>query len=128
MISFVAFNGGVAKSSSPLTTRVSTLEDCIELYWLSPGVDGQASANRPLAHTNVVAASPRIEPLWLSDAKYTRLACTSARATAATSPQTWAVGKVMSLASDMNHRPLGSPLAAASHDSRVIGPEIGAAA
>jgi hypothetical protein len=69
MISFVAFNGGVAKSSWPLITRVSTFDDCIELYWLSPGDAGHASASRPLAHRNVEPASPRIEPLWLSDAK-----------------------------------------------------------
>src|SRR3954447_21602346 len=109
MISFVALSGGVAKSSAPLITIVSTFDDCMVAYWLSPGVDGHASANRPFAHRKLEPGSPRIEALWLSEAKYWRAACTSARETAATSPHTSAVGKVRSVANDMNHRPLASP-------------------
>ena len=54
-------------------------------------------------------------------------AAASARDAAPTSPQTWACGKAISAISDMNHKPLASPLAAESHESTVIGDEIGAA-
>src|SRR6476646_5992916 len=46
---------------------------------------------------------------------------------AASSPHTNDCGKAMSAIRDMNQNPLASPFAAESHESIVIGDEIGAA-
>ena len=76
---------------------------------------------------NSVPGSPRIESRrWVSE-KCRCAAPTSARETAARSPQTNDLGNVRSAARDISQNPLASPFAAASHESKIIGAEIGAA-
>src|SRR6266511_152732 len=107
---------------------VSTLDVRTRLYSSSPGAAGQASVSRPPPQMSALAASPRLEPRFcVPEEKLSRAACASALPTAAYSPQTNNFGNKRSPRTDANQNPLASPSAAESHESRIIGAEIGAA-
>ena len=54
--------GGVEKSSSPPTSRVSTFDVRTWLYSFSSGAAGQASTSRPPPQMYVVVVRPRFVP------------------------------------------------------------------
>ena len=101
----------------------------------APGCTGSSSGLRrpgvrpgaPPAQMKSVPGLPRIEPRSPPAEKYASAVGASWIPVAASSPHTNDSGKARSAISDMNQNPLASPFAAESHESIVIGAEIGAA-
>ena len=124
--SFVAFCGGVAKSSSPPTSSVSTFDVRTRSYSRVAG-PGQASTSCPPNQLKSVPGLPRIVPRS-PDAKSRCAASTSLEAMAAISPQTNDSGNASWASSDWNQKPLASPSSAAIQESIVMGAESGPSA
>ena len=98
------------------------------LYSSSSGV-GRPGIGQPAAAPDEAGAgSPRIESRCRRRTRSTRARRRRRRAAAAASwPQTNGFGNAMSPSSDWSQNPLASPSSADSHESSVIGAEIGAA-
>src|SRR3954453_3966681 len=128
MSSSVALPAGVAKSSAPLITSVSVLDVRTRAYSFSPGAAGHAPRSRPPAQRKSVPGLPRIEPRSVAGANASPALAASARAVAATSPQTCARGNTRAAITDCSQNPLESPFPAASQESMVNGAERGAEA
>ena len=127
-ISRVAFTAGVETSSVPPIMRVSTFDVRMWLYCASSRLAGHASASRPPPQAKSLPGSPMAEPrLWLSEAKYSLAAWSSAEPMAAYSPQTCIFGNMSSAISDDSQKPLASPLAADRQASRMTGAANGEA-
>ena len=100
--SLVALCGGVAKSSSPLITSVSTFESRTWPYMFSSGFAGQASSSRPPAQIRSVPGLPKSDPVF-AVAKYGRAAAASVLADGGDIPPDCTLGKAICAISDWNH-------------------------